>query len=100
MKPKSICDRQPLFSLHRWRRRLSQELRRILRGRDLVVSERDMEQLPSEAQELLRAYDELSVEIARQNCARQCALLERFKGDAKADPDRIQEMSAWWWQRY
>ena len=83
----SLCDRLPLDRLRRWRLRLRCELARL-------------ENIGGDSLWLRRQYDALAVEIAEQNCKRQCDAIERYKtGDAgaKCKPG---EMSRWWWDRY
>ena len=101
MNLRSICDRHALRSLSRWRSRLKDELRAALGVHDPDAPPPDMSaSLSDEAREAIEAYEALTQEIAEQNCRRQCALMERYKGEVRVPLKLVEEMSSWWWQRY
>jgi hypothetical protein len=102
MELKSICDRHPLASLRHWRLRLKQELQQTIAARKACESEDALarKQQDKELRRIKASYDALSLEIAAQNCRRQCELMERYKGERRGGLQLLKEMSSWCWRRY
>lgn len=86
MPMQSVCDRMSLRRLRAWRIRLLGELKLSIRD--------------AAHRRLLKAqYDALQIEIAEQNCKRQNAMLEGFKGESR-DLSSSEEVKDWCWNRY